>query len=56
MLLHGLESREYKFIPKVLGIAMTVLEDEDNLTPADFLSVVSEHKSTKTSDDLEGII
>lgn len=35
---------------------MTVLEDEDNLTPADFLSVVSEHKSTKTSDDLEGII
>ena len=52
-LLHGLESREYKFIPKVLGVAMSVIEEEDDLTMQDFLGLVSDRKITNTSDDLE---
>ena len=54
-LLHGLGSREYKFIPKVLGVAMSVIEEEDDLTMQDFFALINEHTSNK-SDDLDGII
>ena len=53
LLLHGLESREYKFIPKVLGVAMAVIEEEDDLTMQDFLGLVNDRKTTNTSDDLD---
>ena len=53
LLLHGLESREYKFIPKVLGVAMAVIEEEDDLTMQDFLGLVNDRKNTNTSDDLD---
>ena len=53
LLLHGLESREYKFIPKVLGVAMAVIEEEDDLTIQDFLGLVNDRKTTNTSDDLD---
>ena len=53
LLLHGLESREYKFIPKVLGVAMAVIEEEDDLTMQDFLGLVNDRKITNASDDLD---
>ena len=54
-LLHGLESREYKFIPKVLGVAMSVIEEEDDLTMQDFLGLVNDRKITNASDDLDAV-
>ena len=55
LLLHGLESREYKFIPKVLGVAMAVIEEEDDLTMQDFLGLVNDRKITNASDDLDAV-
>ena len=40
-LLHGIDAREFKFYPKVLGVALKVLADDVQFCLEEFLAILN---------------
>ena len=56
--MHGNDSREYKFYPKVLGIAVDVLEEDKNFNLTNFMKLLKEIKpvSIPMTDNAESLV
>ena len=57
-LLHGNDSREYKFYPKVLGVAVDVLMKVENFDLAAYLQLIDDDRanSVATTDDIDNLL
>ena len=54
-LMHGNDSREYKFYPKVLGLALDVLLEDASFDVAAYLQLMEEERPSPKSDDIDNL-
>ena len=55
--MHGNDSREYKFYPKVLGLAVDVLYEDNSFDLSAYLKLMEDHRPhSATTDDIDNLL